>query len=173
MELLFLRHGQAEKRDDRRGDDEERGLSAEGRLVVADVGQSLGRRHTVPDVILTSPYRRARETAQIFAERLGYRGKIKADARLAPGFTLKQLGKVIGDYHDLDCVLIVGHEPDLSDIVRSLTGGGRITIRKGGLAQVDLPDPRIAKGRLVSLLVPAPVNVDGDLDADAGPDSAP
>jgi phosphohistidine phosphatase len=155
MHLLLLRHGPAEPKNDWRGDDAERPLSTEGRLQVKDVAASLARQAVRPDVILTSPYVRARQTAQIFAEVHGLADVIKPDERLAPGFGARQLSKVLRNCADCKTVMLVGHEPDLSDLVRALTGGGRIAIRKAAVAHVDLPDPRDMKGRLVALIVPA------------------
>lgn len=156
MKLFFLRHGPAEPKDDWAGDDEERPLSATGELLVAEVAATLARQHVAPDVILTSPYRRARQTAQIVAERLGMSDRVKVDPRLMPGFGLRQLGRILNDYPDHESLLLVGHGPDLGQVVRNLTGG-RLTIRKAGVAQVELAGPSAIKGRLLSLLVPAPI----------------
>ena len=61
------------------------------------------------------------------------------------------------DHDDVGVLMLVGHDPDFSDLVRTLTGG-RLSVRKGGLAQVEIPDHKVMKGRLVSLLVPAPAD---------------
>lgn len=156
MELIFVRHGPAESKDDWQGTDEERPLSPDGKLLVFDVAASLVRHQMHPELILTSPYVRATQTAQIMADCLGSALTITVDKRLAPGFGLKQLDKLLRDHRDLQTMMLVGHDPDLSDVVRSLTGGGRLAIRKAGLAQVDLPDPQALKGRLISLIVPVP-----------------
>ncbi len=156
MELFFLRHGPAEPKDNWAGDDEERPLSAAGELLVAEVAATLARQHVAPDLILTSPYRRARQTAYIVAERLGMSDRVKVDSRLMPGFGVKQLGKILHDYSDRQSLLLVGHGPDLGQVVRNLTGG-RLTIRKAGVAQVEVMEPAAIKGRLLSLLVPAPI----------------
>ena len=167
MQLLFLRHGPAVAKNDWTGEEETRPLTGEGKLLVTDIACSLPRLKARPDWIVTSPLARALQTAQIVGECLDAPDKVVPDKRLAPGFGMKQLERLMRDYPD-DCVLmLVGHDPDFSELVRTLTGG-RISIRKGGLAQVDVVDPKVMKGRLVSLLVPAP------LDPDAPPpDSEP
>jgi phosphohistidine phosphatase len=167
MQLLFLRHGPAESKNEWSGDDDERPLSALGRLVVADVSCSLPKLSTRPDLILTSPLARARQTAEIASECLDAQDKVVVDKRLAPGFDMKHLEKLIRDHADNECLMLVGHDPDFSDIVRALTGGGRLSIRKGGLAQVEVPNPKVMKGRLVSLLVPVPANPEPPEDGDA------
>lgn len=168
MQLLFLRHGSAEPKNDWLGDDEHRPLTTEGRLVVTDLACSVPRLKTHPILILTSPFLRAQQTAEIVAECLGAQDKVLTDRRLAPGFGLKQLEKILRDYPDASVLMLVGHEPDLTDIVRALTGGGRLSIRKGGLAQVELPDPKTMKGKLIALLIPAPPpNLEATRDSDS------
>ena len=90
--------------------------------------------------VLTSPFLRARQTAEIVADALGC--AVEESPHLAlggdPALALKALGKA-------EAVLLVGHEPGLSALVGS--GSGRIEFRKGALARFDLPP-----GRLVWLL---------------------
>lgn len=168
MQLLFLRHGPTGPKSEWTGDDEERPLSNQGSLLVSDVAGSLPRLKTRPELVLTSPLVRARQTAEIVAKCLGAPEKVIVDKRLAPGFGMKHLEKLVRDYGDNEVLMLVGHDPDFSDIVRSLTGGGRLSIRKGGLAQVEIPDHKVMKGRLLALLVPAPANPDG-----GAPDAEP
>lgn len=153
MQLLFLRHGPAESKSGWSGDDVDRPLTADGKLLVTDVACSLPRLNTRPDLILASPLVRARETAEIVAACLAA-PEVVIDKRLAPGFGLKQLEKVVRDHADVAVLMLVGHDPDFSELLHELTGG-RMSIRKGGLALVELPDVKVMKGRLVSLLVPA------------------
>lgn len=158
MELFFLRHGPAESKTGWAGDDIERPLSAEGRLLVTEVAASLAGYKFRPDIVLTSPYERARQTAHIVAARLDLLDKVIVDARLIPGFGMKQLGKVLQDHAQEQRLLLVGHGPDLTQVARALTGG-RLTIRKAGVAQVEIPNPHILKGKLLSLIVPAPIDL--------------
>lgn len=169
MELFFLRHGPAEPKADWSGDDIERPLSAAGRMVVTELAAALAGQKLQPDRVLTSPYDRARETAQIVAARLGIPDRVIADRRLIPGFGLRQLSKILQDYTDANSLMLVGHGPDLTEVVRALTGG-RLTIRKAGMAQVELANFPTLKGKLLSLIVPAPLDLAagavGEADAD-------
>lgn len=158
MQLLFLRHGPAEPKNGWRGEDEERPLTAQGRLLVSEVACSLPKQRTLPELIVTSPLARARQTAEIVGECLGLTEEILVDKRLAPGFGQKQLEKVLRDHGECGVLMLVAHDPDVSELVRDLTGAGRLSVRKGGLAQVDVPDPKVLKGRLISLLVPTPAD---------------
>jgi phosphohistidine phosphatase len=159
MQVLFLRHGPAESKNEWAGDDEQRPLTPGGRLLVEDIACSLPRLKARPDLVLTSPLVRAHQTADLVGRCLAAPDKVLVDKRLAPGFGLKQLEKIIRDHDDVSCLMLVGHDPDLSEVVRAVTGG-RLSIRKGGLAQVEILDPKVMRGRLISLLVPAPLNPD-------------
>lgn len=168
MQLLFLRHGPAEPKNDWRGDDEERPLSAQGRQLVSEVACSLPKQRTLPELILTSPLARARQTAEIVGQCLDLSEKVVVDKRLAPGFSEKHLEKVLREHAECRVLMLVAHDPDVSELVRDLTGAGRLSVRKGGLAQIDLPDPKVLKGRLISLLVPTPADPQtaaGDADS--------
>jgi phosphohistidine phosphatase len=161
MEVFFLRHGPTEPKANWRGDDIERPLSAQGRLVVSEVAAMLAEQKINPELVLTSPYVRARATAQIVAERLGLLDRVAVEPRLIPGFGLRQLSKVLQDHANRSSIVLVGHGPDLSQVVRAVTGG-RLVIHKAGIAQVEIRDPKALEGRLISLLVPAPIEPGGD-----------
>ncbi len=167
MQLLLLRSGPAEPKHAWPGEDADRPLSAEGCALVADVAQSLARYPERPDLIVSSPYVRAQQTAQIVADILGAADRVKTDKRLAQGVGLKQLGKVLDDCAGCDVVMLVAHNPDLSDLVRELTGGGRLALRKAGVAHIEVHDPHGPKGRLLSLLVPIAMEARPVAEADA------
>ena len=139
MKLYLLRHGIAE--DARPGqDDADRPLTSEGirRMEKAAHGMLV----VVPglDRILTSPLKRARQTAEIVAAAFGMEAEACPDLSLDgdPRSALKGLDRA-------SSVLLVGHEPGLS--VLAAGGPGRIEFRKGALARIDLPP-----GRLVWLM---------------------
>ena len=155
MQVLFLRHGPAESKNEWTSNDDERPLTPQGKLLVAEIACSLPRLKTRPDLVLTSPLQRARQTAEVVGTCLEAPDKVLIDKRLAPGFGLKQLEKMMREHAETEVLMLVGHDPDFSEVVRAVTGG-RVSIRKGGLAQVEIPDPKVMKGRLISLLVPAP-----------------
>ncbi len=150
MELYFLRHGRSVSRADWTEDDDLRPLSNEGRAAMVSEATTLDRLGLAPDVILTSPLLRARETAQIAASALGILERVETDDRLAGGFGPKELRKVLRDHADAARVMLVGHEPDFSHTIAKLTGA-TVVCGKGSLARVDLADARQPEGSLVSL----------------------
>lgn len=152
MRLYFLRHGRAVPRDDWAGGDAERPLTEEGVEVSRAFAEGLRRFDFEPAVIISSPYVRASQTADIVAERLDLRGRLLHDERLGPGFAVGQIEAMLRENEHAESLLLVGHEPDLSDAISQITGGSRIVLKKGALARVDLPDHSVRRGELVWLI---------------------
>ncbi len=154
MELYFLRHGLAGEPSQWNGDDDDRPLTEEGRARTAREGAGFARLKLVPDLILTSPLVRASQTAEIVARELGIAEQVLTDKRLSPGFGRKRLRKILKDHADQGRLMLVGHEPDFSETIGRLIGGGRVTIEKGGLASVEIPDPQTLRGKLLLMATP-------------------
>lgn len=106
-----------------------------------------------PALILSSPLPRAFQTAQITAERLGV--EMQEEADLGKGFSLLKLRRIIRRTKSED-LMLVGHEPDFSAVLKDLTGG-RVKLAKGGVASVKLANPNGA-GTIVWLLPPKIAN---------------
>lgn len=151
MQLYFLRHGQSVARSAWSGADADRPLTEEGRGALVHEGATLLRLGLKPDVIVSSPLVRARETAEIMASGLGAGDAMVTDVRVGEGFGVKRLRKVLSDHSDVKRVMLVGHEPDFSTIIRKLTGG-RVVCTKGSLARVDIEAADADRGELVWLL---------------------
>jgi phosphohistidine phosphatase len=135
MKLYLLRHGEADWPDWDRSD-EERPLTKKGRKEMRRMAKFLCDLKVCPATILSSPLRRARQTAKIVADCLNL--QVQEELELAPGFNATRLRRLI-DQHAGDDLMMVGHEPDFSAVIRSLTGG-RVRLAKGGIARVDLSD---------------------------------
>lgn len=156
MRLYFLRHGRAEERSVWNGDDVRRPLTEPGVELLRAEAETLRRLAIEPEMIITSPYVRAAQTAEIVAEHLDLKGRLLHDERLSPGFGMPALKEILQENEHAGSVMLVGHEPDFSDVISALTGGGRIVLKKGALARVDLPDHSVKRGALV-WLIPATV----------------
>jgi phosphohistidine phosphatase len=91
-----------------------------------------------PDLILTSPLTRAADTAAVIGAELNRDDHVIQDPRLRPGFGASELVQVIDTYPDAKCLMLVGHEPDLSDVIASVCRGTQVVLRKGGIAAVDI-----------------------------------
>jgi phosphohistidine phosphatase len=152
MDLFFLRHGLAGNRSEWQGDDAKRPLTDEGKAKMKRTAATLATLDLGLDVIITSPLARARQTAEIVARELNC--TLVEDKRLAPGFNTEQLSKILLDHPNANKVMLVGHEPDFSETISALIGGGRIVCKKGGLVLVTLPNAHSKHGELVWLVPP-------------------
>lgn len=153
MLLYLLRHGLAGRRTQWKGDDSQRPLTPYGEKRMAREARSIRNLNLGLGLILTSPLLRACQTAEIVAEALGLEEEVVIDDRLAPGLNAERLAALMRD-HQAESMLLVGHEPDLSQTVAALIGGGQILFRKGALACIDLPEPASLKGKLEWLIPP-------------------
>lgn len=150
MRLYFLRHGLADWPDWDPARDHERPLTKEGLKKMKEQARTLADLDVKIDAVLSSPYTRAYQTADIVAGKLGL--EVKAEPRLAPGFNLDKLKEITAAYGEEQALLLVGHEPTFSLVIAELIGGGRVQMKKGALARVDVN--RELQGELVWLLQP-------------------
>jgi phosphohistidine phosphatase len=155
MKLYFLRHGSAGQRGEWTGNDFDRPLTEEGKERMARQAATLAKLGLNLDLIITSPLIRAYQTAEIVAQRLNMAEELVQDEGLAPGFGPDQLAKILQAHPDANALMLVGHEPDFSETISHLIGGGRVIVKKGGLACVDMPDPASLQGDLVWLIPPS------------------
>jgi len=154
LRLLILRHAIAEDRAPGLAD-ADRALTPEGVSKFERAAAGLARIVDPPDVLLTSPLKRARQTADIASRAWGRIEPVET-AALAGG-TLTELAKAVDAHPDGATVVLVGHEPHVSDLLARLLGspeGGRLSFKKGGAALVELEDGLEDGGRLVWFLTP-------------------
>jgi phosphohistidine phosphatase len=167
MRVYFIRHAIAVPHEAPGVvDDASRELTREGITRMREQARGLARLKIAPRHIWTSPYKRAKQTAEIVAKGLGLTHAVKVLPALAPGGDFEQ----VMDYlttHDAkpqaatttsDEIALVGHEPDLSEMItRLLTGmdNSIVQLKKGGAACVELEDMHTPyRGQLIWLLTP-------------------
>jgi phosphohistidine phosphatase len=148
MNLFLLRHANADWPDWNKPDDE-RPLTKRGKKESRQAAKFLERLKVSIDLIITSPLPRAAQTAKIVAHSLEV--ELCEDEKLAPGFDATKLRALLKRQRSQD-LMIVGHEPDFSGVVRALTGG-RIKLAKAGIALVELGQHTM-RGRLLWLVSP-------------------
>ena len=142
VELYLLRHADAGDPEEFRGDDAQRPLSNKGRRQASTMGRFLNQRGFKPDAILSSPKIRARQTAELVAAALDT--KVQLDARLVGMHDLARLAEIVdGAGRKL---LLVGHDPEFSELAADLTGAAHLPLKKGGLARIDASLPLSAGG---------------------------
>lgn len=136
MEIHLLRHGIAD--DGKPGSrDADRALTAEGKKKVREVIELARRSGMRPDVILSSPYKRAMETAKIAAEVLRFEEPLAEAPALTPMSGVSEAWDEIRLYRDSNSILVVGHEPLMGTLIEFLCGA-RVDVKKGSLTRVDV-----------------------------------
>lgn len=139
MEILVLRHGIAE--DARPGQaDADRALTKEGKQKLRALLRRLAKAGVRPSLVLTSPYLRARQTAEIARDVLAPEAMIVPARALAPGSTPQEAWEEIRLYSNQPSVLCASHEPLCSELAGFLLGapGLRIDFKKGALMRIDV-----------------------------------
>jgi phosphohistidine phosphatase len=154
MRLYFLRHGLADWPEWDVARDHERPLTKEGVKKMKAEAKTIAALDLQLDAILSSPYTRAYQTADIVARELGL--EVQIEPLLAPGFDLERLIDLLRTHATAQALLLTGHEPSFSAVISQLIGNGRLLIKKGALARVDLLGPvnEGLQGELVWLLQP-------------------
>ena len=147
QQLWFLRHGEAEPHGTRNDDD--RALTERGREQSRAAGVALRSLDVAFQFVFTSPKVRALDTARLACEALGCEPVVHAPLR--EGFDVGEATALLLGAGDDKRVLLVGHEPDFSQVVHDLTGA-RIDLKKGGVAGIRMQ--HAGRGELVALLRP-------------------
>jgi phosphohistidine phosphatase len=149
MRLLLIRHAHAGDRDPEQWpDDRDRPLTDKGRKTHRKVSRALGKLDLIPAKVLTSPWLRAAQTADIMVQELGLRAPAVEVAALATEPDLVRLADDIGDPGPDAVVALVGHSPWIEELASLLltdaTGGLRLDYPKSGVMEIELE--RVARG---------------------------
>jgi phosphohistidine phosphatase len=152
MELYLLRHAHAGDPAVWDGPDAARPLSEKGERQADRLGRYLSGLGFAPDAVITSPKVRAARTAELVALHLAV--PVGVDDRLAGGLTLAGLEALLLDAGHPEKLVLVGHDPDFSELVAFLVGALRIPMRKGALARIDVDLPLRPTGGILRWLVP-------------------
>jgi phosphohistidine phosphatase len=153
LSLHLLRHADAGDPEAWQGDDAARPLSDKGVRQAEELGRHLALVEFETDAILSSPKLRALQTAQIVGKALGLKPTI--DERLAGSLDPRIVASLLEDAGGPARPLIVGHDPDFSELLAELTGAPRMSMKKGAIARLDVRDGlRPGSGVLRWLLPP-------------------
>jgi phosphohistidine phosphatase len=139
MQIYLLRHGIAEA-SSASGADADRELTDEGREKVRSVAKAAARAGVAPSLVITSPYRRALETARIAVEALKYPGELVRSNALTPASDPSAVWDEIRTHRDEAAILLVGHEPLFSSLSAYLLGapGLDVDFKKGAILAVEI-----------------------------------
>jgi phosphohistidine phosphatase len=144
MNLYIVRHAIAVQRGaPGYEDDSQRPLTDKGRTKMEKIVKRLHQLDIQLDAILSSPYVRARATAEILASEFNLKDKTAFSDNLIPPGNFDQLIDEINEKYNVNSLALVGHEPMLSQFVSWLTTGdanARITLKKGGVCLLSAED---------------------------------
>jgi phosphohistidine phosphatase len=153
MNLFILRHGLAvEHGAPGFAKDADRPLTPKGERKLGRIADAMESLELSFDLILSSPYTRARQTAEIIADALGLRKKLELTDELTPGGSFSKLIDLVTHHKATENVLLVGHEPFLSELISTLAASDsslRVTMKKGGLCKLSTDN--LKPGRCATL----------------------
>lgn len=152
MLLHLLRHAHAGDPEGWNGPDAVRPLSEKGREQAERLGAFLAGISFRTDAIITSPKLRAAQTAEIVAGHLGL--GVTEDEGLAGALDLGSLEAVLARAGHPDRPLVVGHDPDFSDVLAELCDAAHVPMRKGAFARIDVERPLRPAGGTLRWLIP-------------------
>ena len=159
MYVYLVRHAVAHKRDPERWpDDSERPLTPEGEEEFRGAAIGLGRYVPGVEVLLSSPYRRAWQTAEILTEQIGWPTPQTSPA-LEPDVSPEKVVLALQTYAGKQSIALTGHRPGLHELAVYLltgdAGGADMKIKKGGVVCIEFDEaPEAGAGRLRWLFTP-------------------
>lgn len=158
MQLYIVRHGIAIGREDPRcPSDPERYLTEEGVEKTVQVAKGVAALGATADLLLSSPYVRATQTAEIFASALDYaKQKIRRTDLLLPGAEPSLLFRELARDKQMSSVFLFGHAPQLDDVIATALGSKRhvTSLKKTGVALIEVKRLSPPIGLLVWLAIP-------------------
>ena len=159
MIIYFVRHASAGQKKLSGKKDEKRPLDSDGVQQCTQMGRILSSMEVGVDAIISSPLKRATQTAALIANEIGYEAKLHIENALRPEAKYDHFRDMLRSYSKQESVMVVGHNPNFSDFLgRTIAGSGErahVEMRKGAVAKVEskqkkyvldwLLTPRLAK----------------------------
>ena len=136
--LLILRHGKSDWNAPF-GDDEQRPLATRGQEAAAKVGRFITESGVAPDLAITSPAARARETLEIARTAGQWEASVQEDRTLYVGSISGILEMIRSIDPDHGTLLLAGHQPTSANLIASLIGGGRLRFPTAAVACLQIP----------------------------------
>lgn len=159
MKLYLVRHGIASERiGGAILNDSQRPLTDEGRSELKVVGQALKKLNIAPDLVISSPLVRAKQTAEVLMDVLSRKVELKITDSLAPGGTAQEVYRFMKNLSGFEEAMLVGHEPDIGRLAATLLWAGPeldVPFKKAGVLRVDVADlPPSLPGTLKWFITP-------------------
>jgi phosphohistidine phosphatase len=141
MILYFLRHASAGQKRANSKQDEKRPLDEQGIEQCRYVGAALAAADVQVDVIVSSPLKRATQTAALVGNEIGYEAALKMEPALRPEANFETFREMLRKYSKSDYVMVVGHNPSLSEFCSLLLTNGieprMVELKKAGVIRIE------------------------------------
>jgi phosphohistidine phosphatase len=141
MIIYFLRHASAGTPMANPKKDEKRGLDDDGIEQCRYIGRALAALDVQVDVVISSPLKRATQTASLVANEMGHEGKLQIEDSLRPEANFADFRKLLDKYGKQEALMVVGHNPSLSrflgQIISETAGKAAVDLKKGAVARVE------------------------------------
>jgi phosphohistidine phosphatase len=143
MIIYFVRHASAGEHLSNPKKDEKRPLDADGIEQCGVVGRALAALNVQPDVIVSSPLKRATQTASLIGNELGYEGKLQLEPAMRPEAAFADFRRMLDKYAKHESVMVVGHNPSITEFM------ARMIAKSGCEALVDFKKGAVARAETV------------------------
>ncbi len=141
MIIYFVRHASAGEQVSNPKKDEKRPLDADGIEQCGFIGRALAAINAQPDVIISSPLKRATQTASLMGNEMGYEAKLLLEPALRPEGSFTDFRRMLERYSKHEAIMVVGHNPSITDFLAKMiakTGcEALIDFKKGAVARVE------------------------------------
>ncbi len=141
MIIYFLRHASAGQSKANPQQDAKRPLDKQGIEQCGYIGRALASMDVQVDVIISSPLKRATQTASLVANEIGYDSKIVFSPALDKDAEFSAFRALLEKHAKQDAVMVVGHNPNLSEFLSLILSGGAtdraVNLKKGAVARVE------------------------------------
>ena len=163
MKLYLVRHAIAENAGTAAYEDDSlRPLTDKGREKMKKIASALKDIRVSPDLIVSSPYVRASQTASILAKELKYKEEITYSNSLVPMGEPNDMIGEINEKYSVDELMLVGHEPNLSTLMSVLLAGNpdiSINLKKGGVCCLSVDNLHYDRKAVLEWLITPKISV--------------
>ncbi len=143
MIVYFLRHASAGQHKADPAQDDKRPLDPGGIEQCRDMGRALAAMDLQVDAMISSPLKRATQTASLVGNEIGFDGKLQISAALRPEASYEEFRRMLQKYVRMEAIMVVGHNPSLSQFASMLVSEGNsetaVNLKKGATARIDVP----------------------------------
>jgi phosphohistidine phosphatase len=141
MIIYFVRHASAGEQLNNPKKDEKRPLDADGIEQCGFIGRALAAINAQPDVMISSPLKRATQTASLIGNEMGYEAKLLLEPAMRPEGSFTDFRRMLEKYSKHEAIMVVGHNPSITDFLAKMIAKAgceaRIDFKKGAVARVE------------------------------------